>query len=138
MHRQLCCAVPTADMPLAKASVHGALQVVVIAGGIAGGGRGSASSCTGLRREQARLCADVAEARRKGSKGKKKEKVAVDEIFYARLPQDPAHVSCTPLLSGLQGRKSEHRSSMGKLLRSMCTAANRGTSRVCSQHSTCC
>lgn len=56
-------------------------QVVLIAGGAAGG-RQIQKQIRNAQKEQARLCTDVQDSRRKG---KKKEKVAVDRVFYERL-----------------------------------------------------
>lgn len=54
----------------------------MITGGVAGG-REVQKRLKYCQKEQARLCADIATDTQK--KGKKKEKVAVDKVFYSRL-----------------------------------------------------
>jgi hypothetical protein len=46
------------------------------------GGRQIQKQVHHAQRQQAKLCAEVEDSRRKG---KKKEKVAVDQVFYERL-----------------------------------------------------
>jgi hypothetical protein len=53
------------------------MQIIVISGGVAGG-REVRKQMRWAQREQAKLCTNVAEARSKGSKKGKKEKVSVD------------------------------------------------------------
>jgi len=59
------------------------MQIVVIAGGVAGGLEVQ-KRVKWAQREQLKLCENVSEDMRK-KKGKKMEKVAVDKVFYARL-----------------------------------------------------
>ena len=56
-------------------------QVIVLAGGIVGG-RQVQKQIHLAQKKQAQICVDIVDTRRKG---KKKEKVAVDKIFYRRL-----------------------------------------------------
>jgi hypothetical protein len=73
----LCCTQISANSDTGSPD----FQVIVIAGGAAGG-RQVQKQLRYAQREQARLCADITDTRKKG---KKKEKVAVDSVFYSRL-----------------------------------------------------
>ena len=57
------------------------VQIVVLAGGIVGG-RQVQKHIHLAQKKQAQICVDIVDTRRKG---KKKETVAVDKIFYRRL-----------------------------------------------------
>jgi len=59
------------------------LQVVILAGGLVGG-REVQKQLRIAQKKQAQICVDIVDTRRKG---KKKEKVAVDEVFWRRLRQ---------------------------------------------------
>jgi hypothetical protein len=55
--------------------------VVILAGGIVGG-RQVQKQIRIAQKKQAQICVDIVDTRRKG---KPKEKVAVDKVFYRRL-----------------------------------------------------
>ncbi len=72
------------------------VQVIVLAGGIVGG-RQVQKQIHLAQKKQAQICVDIVDTRRKG----KKEKVAVDKIFYRRLLKilqmyaPPPRVTCS-------------------------------------------